>query len=1854
MKKKITGALVALFMMPMILFGQTYEGLWKQVNNAEENDLPQTQLRVLNQIVQKAEKERAYGQLLKASLMHARVQTSVSPDSLKPAVERLLQQADATSDHPLQSVYYAVLGRICRSNMGTDDELRSLADVFFKKAILNPAALAAVKTDGYQPFVVKGRDSRIYNDDLLSLIGHETDQYQPMYDYYMTTDNRRAQLMSAYFLLSQDEPEEMEKLSESSYIRRLDSLINAYSDLEECGEVACERYAYMSEHTDATTEQKMDYIDEALSRWGTWQRMNELRNSRGWLTARQFHSALEHRVWIPGREQGLRLWEVRNVGQVTIKIYKVKVDGDTDLDPNDEEGYKKLKPLLTLMPELTQTRTYGTKREYEFYEDSLQMCGLSVGVYMMEVESLPQTEISRTLFFISNVRVLVQALPDSKLRYVVVNATTGHPIAGAKVHLRKRWGYREKDKILATLITDNKGEASYRCKNEERPNSVFVTTDDDRACPELNVYNNFNYYAPDRVHSEVAIYTDRAIYRPGQTVNVAAILYTVKNGFEHEVEAGKQVKAQLRDANYKVVAEKQLTTDELGTVSAQFTLPTTALTGRFSIHVDNRSENIRVEEYKRPTFQVEFPKVEQDYKDGDTVSVKAKALGYSGVPVQGGRVKYKVERRMAWWWISYYRYWQGGFIGNAQQSEEVFKGEAITADDGTFEVQMPMILPKTKHPQFYNFVVTADVTDQAGETRQGQLSLPLGNRKTALTADLPDKILFEEMQPLKLHVLNAAGIDVPATVCYQIDGGKWMSVQSNTSITLPRLKSGKHELKAEYGEETLERTFVVFSLNDKRPAAETDDWFYVSAPQFPNDGKPVTLQVGSSDDVHIVYTFVAGNDIIEQGAFDKNNELENRKLTYKPEYGNGLTLSFAWVRNGKTYHHETQVQRPLPDKQLKLKWETFRDRLTPGQQEDWVLSITAPSSGKAEDVAPLKAQLFATLYDKSLDQIVAHHWSLQPQIWLPMASLRWSYGEWGGAWCEGTLREKVQEVKDLVFSRFDSECFPSYWMGRRRMMMRNGAVLREVAVGAQKASPQALSMSNTPIGTFEVDASLLDTSDEQALQGQIGGLDLKKSETEAKELEVQMRENLQETAFFYPQLLADSTGRVSMKFTLPESLTTWRFMGIAHTKDMMHGYLDGETVAQKDVMIQPNVPRFLRMGDKGTISARIFNMTDREQKGNVRLQLIDPEREEIVYDERSVQTLGAKSTNAVSFRVECSKLHDCSLLICKMSVSGESFSDGEQHYLPILPDRERVTITVPFTQNEPGTKTIDLSSLVPASASSGKLTIEYTNNPAWLMIQALPTLGNPCDKNAVSQAASFYANSIGRYILKQNPQAKHVFEMWKQEKEGNEMSLSSSLQRNEELKDLLLSETPWVMDADREAEQKQRLADFFDENLMQQRLESALKQLKKLQNEDGSWSWWEGMQGSFFMTVEISEMLVRLNQMIGAQGDTKDLLDHSFKFMNNEIVELVAEMKKLEKKGIKPTFPTFKALQYLYLSTLDGRQQPGRVEQAQEYLKKLLKKDVKNQTLFEKAMSAIILHSPLYIKSLKEYTVYKEEMGRYYDTPRAGYSWRDYRIPTQVAAIEALQQITPNDTQTIDEMRRWLLQEKRTQAWDTPLNSVDAVYAFLNDNSQELKSQAKTMLKIDGKPLETSEATAGIGYVKTSLPVSSLNETGRGSFTVEKSSTGTSWGAVYAQFMQPTKDIAYQKSGISVKREVLSSDLSASSVQCFSFKVGQRIKVRLTIEADRDYDFVEVIDRRAACMEPVQQLSGYRNGAYCASKDFTTNYYFDLLPKGKRVIETEYYIDRAGTYETGTCTVQCAYAPEYRGTAASMELIIDK
>ena len=1853
--KRTAFALTAAFLLiPLLMSGQTFQTLWKQVEEAQNKDLPKTAMSHLKKIEQKADKEKAYGQLLKATLLYSKLQSEVAPDSLSPAVRRLEKREQATHDAALKAVYDVVLSKIYSDNRELAEDWEKRSSEYRQLAKENPEQLAAIKADSYLPFVIKEKDSECFQHDLLSIVGMELQEWQWLSTYYSKVGNRQAACLTA--------------LHTANTTQSIDSLINIYGDLQEAGELAIKRYELMNDNRNSSSprfslKEKNDWLLQSIQRWGKWKRANELHNALTLLNNPQYQVHIPQYVVEVNKPQYIQCLQLRNLQSLTMRIYRTNLTGDTDLSPDNNKQYQQIKSGMTELKDLQRTLTFTSTvasaehASYDIFEDSLQVAGLPSGVYLLEFSSAPDTRTTRMLYFVSGIRVISQALPDNKMRYIIVDATSGQPIAGAQLRLSFSKGYNKPAETLV-LTCDKQGEAVYTY-SKQRPSSVFAYTNSDNSCPDVSSYGNYNYYERQYNTQHTNLFTDRSIYRPGQRVHVAAIVWKDLSATDNIAVSGEQLKLELRDANYKIIAEQQLTTDRFGKCQTEFTLPKGLLNGRFTITTSGASTSIQVEEYKRPTFQVEFAEYNKAYQNGDTITVSGKASTYAGVPVQNAKVKYTVKRRVAFWWMSYSRYWQYGYTGHSLQEEVLSEGETLTEEDGTFCIDMPMELPAdiSKHPMFYHFVVEAEVTDVAGETHRGNLSLPLGNKATVLTCNLPSQIRSDQLPALTFNRRNAAGKDIAGSVRYRIDEKKWKQAEAGSPLSLKdhQLKSGKHRLEAVCDNDSLELSFVVFGLNDKKPATQTKDWWYVSDSQFPADGKPVTIQVGSSDaDMHIVYNIFAGTKMLESGAVEKNAALENRKFTYKEEYGNGLLVSYAWVKDGECHQHQTFIRRPMPDKQLKLTWETFRDRLTPGQEEEWRLAVKKPD-GTAAD-----ASILAVLYDKSLDAIKSHQWNFSPANTLAQPSTSWRWRSWGSKGMSAYQNYQLLNVPTTVYSYFDQSVFPVYI---RPLIVGYGGRLRgamPVMMAKTAAIDTADSSSNE---VFEQKANSIIIRGKNVQGNDAAEMTADTQNEEPAAQEVQVRENLNETAFCYPTLETNSEGIATLKFTLPESLTSWRFMGIANTTDMLYGYIDGEAVAQKDVMIQPNMPRFIRMGDEGTIAARIFNNTDHSIAGTARMQLIDPETEQVVFEQQQPFSVEAGKTGSATFALQHTSF-STSLLVCKVMAVGDGFSDGEQHYMPILPDREMVTKTVPYTQHQPGVKRIDLQQLFPQGTTQQKLTVEYTNNPVWLMVQALSVIGTPCEHSAIDQAAAYYSNLLAKTLVAQSPQVKRVFEQWKHEEStaAGQETLQSQLEKNEELKDLVLSETPWLNDANRENEQKHRLADFFDDNTIAYRLSAAVEKLKKLQNSDGSFSWYPGMDGSTYMTVAVEEMLARLSVMAGQQTDIRELQDKAFNYIGKEMVDLVAKMKQAEKKGHKQTFPSFTALRWLYICAIDGRKLPSNVKSANGYLINLLKKDIKRQTIYEKALTAIVLtkngeHAKAseYVKSLKEYTVYTEEMGRYYDTRRATYSWYDYKIPTEVAAIEAILQVTPSDVQTVDEMRRWLLQEKRTQSWDTPINSVNAIWAFLYGNSQALTTGGNaSVLAIDGKALDVPQATAGLGYVKTAVH----DLTAAHTFTATKTSEGTSWGAVYAQFLQKTAEVEASKSGISIKREVIQRTADGKplivSEKAAALKVGDRVTIRLTIDSERDLDFVQVVDRRAACFVPINQLSGYRNGAYTSPKDYATQYFLSRLAKGRLVLETEYYIDRKGQYETGTCTIGCAYAPEYRATAPSMTIKVNE
>ena len=1873
MKRNILSLLVALFATLQVA-AQTYDNLWKQAEINAQKDQPKSEIAVMKKIIAKASAAKDYGQLLAAEMRQAILWREISPDSLTPHVKRMEAEVLKVKDPALKAVRYAVLGKVYRdspygievdevaldpsddvsldqsasSSLSQRDVNEKKSCEFFKKALEQPELLAKHTSTEYVPLTLKGVDGSSFNNDLLHLIGFEADSkeaYHLLYTYYNKVGNRGAACLCAYKLIEKYRQDDVREVKKSKYLQTIDSLIQVYQDIPEAGELAVEHFRFMEGATDAKPLDKLNYINYALSRWGGWSRMNELRNAQKRLTEPMFRVKDMPLVLRPSERKWVHL-NVRNLQNLKVSISRLNITADNEYDVQNEATYKMLLKKTTKLHQKDFSRNYYGRPNYEEVKDSIEIGGnLPLGAYLMEVTS-DNTGIApqRELFYVSNLAVMIQQLPDDKHRYVVVNATDGQPIAGAKIELYEK-DYdvktgKRKRLVHARLTTDENGEAYF--KNVD--GNVLISTNNDKFMPAKYIFlSRDRYYEKKDNEDKYQVYTDRAIYRPGQKVHVTAISYIVKKGLDANVPGkSKELKFVLSDANWKLVAEQKATTDDYGTASVDFELPQGGQTGMYHVAVDDQVNRFfRVEEYKRPTFEITFPKVNEKYTWGDTVVVKASAKTYAGVPVQGAKVEYQVTRRNQLWW------WGAGSAGQLVKTDS-----CVTREDGTFDVEIPLEASLSgkdeadmsdfmRIARFFNFEVSAIVTDISGESHEGVMSLPLGTKPTILTVDLPKRIETDSLKTVTFAYRNASGMEISSNLKYRIDKGEWKDAEANAPISMAVLPSGVHEMEAICGQDTLQQKFTLFSIKDTHPMEPTTEWYYQTAKTFPRDGKPVYVQVGSSENgAHIVYSIIAGNKLLEKGAWELGDSIVTLPFTYKEEYASGIVLNYSFVKQGKCYTRMMSIARPLPEKKLNIAWNTFRNRLTPGQKEEWTLKITTP------DGKPAKAQLMSVLYDKSLDQIAPHSWNLSLGFYQSLPNCYWKHNlSFRSFYLNGVYPTKYYDEKGLDVDKFDGKFF-SYYAYMQAVELSKlerslGGTVESVRIQKDELVQEEgrgiriRGSKMTRVGAAAPSANKVFDVVEEMPQF-AGG-----SSSDAGQFldKVQVRENLNETAFFYPALESDNNGNVAIRFTLPESVTTWKFMGLAHDKEMRNGLLVDEAVAQKTVMVQPNMPRFLREGDKATIVVKLFNTSDKKVSGNARMQILDPENNKVVWQKTQNYSIDAEGSATISFDVQGLKE---GVYINKVVAAGNGYSDGEQHYLPVLSNRELVVNTLPITLHQKGEQNFDLSKLFlnkegkqAKGAADAKVTVEYTNNPSWLMVKALPAISNPTEEDALSLMAAIYANTLSRHIQKTlNVNAKDI---------DDASGLASA------------SDT------------------------LQKKVNKYVALLKKLQNKDGSFSWWKGMSGSRYMTTAVAEMMVRLNAIVGRQSFTASMLSGAIDYLRQQTAREVKAMKEDEAKAAQKAArngkayqatPSEMALHYLYIVAMDGTcvKLKAPALNDMDYLLGKLKKMTGSLTIYGKAKAAVILAlnydyktAADYLKSMEEYSVYREDMGRYYDTRKAYYSWRNYKIPTEVAAIEALQALDAQSIaaissassaiskqQTIEEMQRWLLMSKRTQVWDTPVNTVDAVYAFMKGNESNWNRKAENaVLKLDGKLLPMPQDSTTLGYVRT-------EKAGKAStLSISKKSDYTSWGAVYAEFKQPISEIASAESGIKVRRVIVPAESQGRGKA--QAKVGEKVKVTLIITADRDYDFVKIVDKRAACLEPVNQLSGYQWGMECyvSPKDNTTNFYFDRLSKGKHFVEMEYYVDRKGDYQSGSCTAECTYSPEFGGRTEAYKMTVN-
>ena len=844
--------------------------------------------------------------------------------------------------------------------------------------------------------------------------------------------------------------------------------------------------------------------------------------------------------------------------------------------------------------------------------------------------------------------------------------------------------------------------------------------------------------------------------------------------------------------------------------------------------------------------------------------------------------------------------------------------------------------------------------------------------------------------------------------------------------------------------------------------------------------------------------------------------------------------------------------------------------------------------------------------------------------------------------------------------------------------LADGVVVRGLAVQRKVSLTGSVTSRSNAVEVKYVPALVSDASEDVEFEsgwgqtGTLGKLDETSGNETLPEAPADLRTNLAETAFFYPQLRTNEQGEISFSFTMPESLTRWNFRGYSHTKGMLMGTLDGEATTSKEFMLTPNLPRFVRVGDKTSLTASISNMTGKPQAGTVTLILFDPMTEKVISTQKQKFSLVAGKTIGVSFQFTVSDKYE--ILGCRMIADSGTFSDGEQQLLPVLSNKEHLVETLPMPVRGEETRTFSLDRLFnqqSKTATDRKLTVEFTGNPAWYAIQALPSLSLPTSNNAISWATAYYANTLASFIMNSQPKIKAVFESWKLQG-GTKETFLSNLQKNQEVKNIILSESPWVLEAQTEEQQKERIATLFDLNNIRSNNIAALTRLQELQNASGAWSWYKGMTGSRYVTAYIAELNARLAMLTGEKltGPALSLQQNAFTYLHQSALDEYKEILKAQKEGVKFTGVSGSILQYLYLIAISGEQVPAANKAAYTYYLSKVGELLTSPSMDTKAIAAIVLdkagrkkEAQEFVASLKEFLTKTDEQGMFFAFNENPYTWGGMQMQAHVDVMEALEAIGGN-SDTVEEMKLWLLKQKQTQQWNSPVATADAVFALLMKGVNLLDNQGDVRIVIANEVLETvapSKTTVpGLGYIKRSFTQKSVVDARK--IEVEKRNPGIAWGAVYAEFESPISDVKQQGGELNVKKQLYVERMvnNVPQLQPITVKtvlqIGDKVVSRLSIRVDRPMDFVQLKDQRGACFEPIGSISGYRwnngLGYYVDIKDASTNFFFDHLGKGVYVLEYSYRVSRAGTYETGLATMQCAYAPEYASHSASMTVAV--
>ena len=1655
------------------------------------------------------------------------------------------------------------------------------------------------------------------------------------------------------------------------------------------------------------------------------------------------------------------LVKYKNIKTLYLRVIKTSREEIMRLDNRDYEklwkAYTDMKPVKSWavkMPDL---------QDYQEHSTEIKVDGLANGTYFIlasidENFSLKKNIIARQLTYISNISYIHTNTND----YYVLNRDNGQPLANAQVQLWElKYNYTRNESEMNKLekyATDKNGFFKLKESKEYRNFLLQVTYGADELFMDDQHYAyNYNSIEPE-IKPQTFLFTDRSIYRPGQTLYFKGIVVKKeKDAGKSTVLANFKTKVLLKDANGQKSAELMVTTNEFGSYKGSFRLPEGVMNGNFSLYdsVTNTSYIFSVEEYKRPKFFTEIQKPKGTYRVNDSIKVTGTAKAYAGNNIDGAKVSYRVVRKVRypiWWdWGYYSRFPQ---VDKAEM--EITNGETKTDAKGEFKITFKAMpdetVDKKSQPTFY-YEVSADVTDINGETRSGNTSVAVAYQMLQLNIDMPETMPADSLTTLKIRSTNLNDIFEKANVNVTITkvqsptkiyrerywdmpdqftmskneyegyfpydiykdedqksnwplGDKVSDVTDTTAenskfkIKNSKLDAGWYKIiattKDKYGEEVKAEKYIQLTVSGGQLAVSNEPITVDVKKQTAEPGEKIEYNISTGfDKIRLIHSLSRMDRSVTTNYYELNRSAKSFQYAVSEADRGGMAMSYAFVQHNRIYNGGESFTIPWSNKDLNISYETFRDKLLPGSAEKWKVKITG---NKAEKVA---AEMLAGIYDASLDQFKPHSWN-KLNIWPGLYNtISWT-GNGFAAVNSDEYDKKDYDYLNGVAKSYDKLLeleFQAYRGGKTYYLSANAAPPPPPLPGQkvmneriEEIKEDQVISSNTVLANQVTFANGLFVfqSDSTKFNMKTGKVESNKNQINTNS--VQVRKNFNETAFFFPDLKTDADGNVEFSFTMPEALTQWKLMTLAHTKDAASAYSEKTLVTQKPLMVQPNAPRFMREGDNMEFSAKIVNLSEKEVTGIATLELLDAATNKPVDGwfknvfPSQYFTVAAGQSEAVKFPMEIPFNFNSAMTYRIVAKAGD-FSDGEEMAIPILTNRMLVTESMPLDLRNQTTKTFKFDKLLKSGSSTTitnhALTVEYTSNPAWYAVQALPYLMEYPYECAEQTFNRYYANTLASYISRSMPKIKTIFEHWKN---VDTAALISNLQKNEELKSALLQETPWVLDAQNENQQKKNIALLFDMVRMSKEQETAFNKLKEMQSSNGGFVWFKGGADDRYITQYIITGIGHLRKLNAITGDhyqtIKTIVDKAIPYLDKKIKEdydnLIRYKSKLSNNNLSDI-----QIQYLYMRSFFAEYKIAAASQtAYNYYTSQAKKYWLSNSKYMQAMIALALHRSndavtpkAIIASLKENSINKEELGMYWkEWTTGGYYWHQAPIESQAMMIEAFTDIDKN-INTVDDLKTWLLKQKQTQNWKTTKATAEACYALLLGGSNWLAEEKEVTINLGNTIIKSTDdkTEAGTGYFKKRVEGDKVKpEMGNILISVKSSKAspsgggleGASWGSVYWQYFEDLDKITTAETPLKLKKQLFiekNSDKGPVLVALqdgAQLKVGDKVKVRIELKVDRDMEYVHMKDMRAACMEPTNVISQYKYqgglGYYESTKDASTNFFFGWLARGSYVFEYPMFVTHAGNFSNGITTIQCMYAPEFTSHSEGIRVNVER